>query len=499
MTKQTVQPSEDEGTPHFDVLIVGAGISGIGAAFHLQRDCPGMSFAVLESHDSYGGTWLIHRYPGARSDSDLFTFGYAFKPWKGAPIATRAQILSYLGEVIAENKLGPRIRYRHTIQSAAWSSETGLWTLQVSCGDASSIKQLTTRFLWMCQGYYRHSEGYTPPWAGTESYEGRLVHPQQWPDDLDCANKKVLIIGSGATAATLVPAIADQCEHVTMLQRTPTYFATGRNADALADELRQLEVDDEWIHEIIRRKVVHDRVALMQRAHDEPQALREQLLSAVRAHLGPDYDVDKHFSPPYRPMQQRVAFIPDGDLFKAIRADKASVVTDEIERFTTTGVLLKSGQSIDADIVITATGFHLSLMGDIQFTIDGKALMLPDTVSFRGIMLTGVPNFAWIFGYNLYSWTLRSDLVAAFVCRLLQHMREQGHQRVMPALRPEDADMRVGPWVEPDKFNSGYFMRGQHLFPKRGDKPEWQHSQDYAYERQALPGVNLDDALFQYA
>lgn len=500
VTNKTVdQPNAAEIDEHFDVLIVGAGISGIGAAYHLQRDCPGLSFAVLESHESYGGTWLIHRYPGARSDSDLFTFGFGFKPWKGAPIATRAQILDYLGEVIEENNLQPRIRYRQTIRTAAWCEETKLWTLEVSSGDGSATSRCTTGFLWMCQGYYRHSEGYMPQWPGVELYKGELVHPQNWPEDLDYDGKKVLVIGSGATAATLVPAIADRCDHITMLQRTPTYFATGRNADALADELRRLRVNDEWIHEILRRKVVYDRAAIMRQAVENPDGLREQLLAGVRSYLGPDYDVGKHFTPPYRPMQQRVAFIPDGDLFKCIRDGKASVVTDQIERFTGTGVLLKSGESIEADVVIAATGFNVSLLGDIEVSIDGKPLVLSDTVTFRGIMFTGVPNFAWTFGYAVYSWTLRSDLVAVFVCRLLQHMRSRGFHRVTPSLRPADANMKLQAWVDPEQFSSGYLMRSQHLFPRRGDKPEWQHSQDFVYESEALPTVDLDDPLFRYA
>ncbi len=481
------------------MLVVGAGISGIGAAYHLQRDCPHLSFMVLDSHESYGGTWLIHRYPGARSDSDLFTFGYGFKPWTGAPIATRSQILDYLGEVIEENSLQSRIRYRQTIRTAAWCEESKLWTIEVSSGDEPGTVRFTTWFLWMCQGYYRHSEGYMPRWPGLETYKGELVHPQNWPEDLDYAGKKVLVIGSGATAATLVPAIADRCGHVTMLQRTPTYFATGRNADALADELRRLEVDDGWIHEIMRRKVVYDRAAIMRQAEENPEALKEQLLAGVRAHLGPDFDIDKHFNPPYRPMQQRVAFIPDGDLFKCIRDRKASVVTDQIERFTETGVLLKSGESIEADVVITATGFNVSLLGDIEVSIDGKPLNLSDTVSFRGIMFTGVPNFAWTFGYAVYSWTLRSDLVASFVCRMLRHMQAGGYERVVTALRPEDSSMKLEPWVDPEKFSSGYLMRSRHLFPRRGDKPEWQHSQDFVYESEALPKVDLDDPLFRYA
>ena len=300
------------------MLIVGAGISGVGGAYHLTKQCPGTSFVVLEAQESFGGTWLTHRYPGIRSDSDLYTFGYRFKPWTSAPIATAAEILHYMGEVIDENDLAPHIRYRHQIASASWSSRDKLWTIEATRTDTGEAVRFTANFLWMCQGYYRHSEGYTPEWDGMESFKGRIVHPQTWPEDLDYKGKNVVVIGSGATAATLIPAIADDCAHVTMLQRSPTYFRTGRNAIEIADELRELQIDETWIHEIVRRKILHDQAVFTTRSFSEPEAVKQELLGAVRCYLGPDYDVATHFTPRYRPWRQRIAFIPDGDLFAGI-------------------------------------------------------------------------------------------------------------------------------------------------------------------------------------
>jgi cation diffusion facilitator CzcD-associated flavoprotein CzcO len=486
-------------TEHFDVLIVGAGISGIGGAYHLTKQCPGTSFVVLESQDSFGGTWITHRYPGIRSDSDLHTFGYRFKPWRGQPIATAEQILSYMGEVIEENDLACHIRYRHLISSAHWSSETNRWTITATCSDTGDTVRLTANFLWMCQGYYRHSEGYTPNWDGMESFKGRMVHPQMWPDDLDYRDKKVVVIGSGATAATLIPAIAPDVAHVTMLQRSPTYFRAARNANELADMLRELKIDETWIHEIARRKILHDQDAFTRRTFEEPEEVKRELIEAVRAHLGSDYDVDTHFTPGYRPWRQRLAFVPDGDLFAGIRSGKASVVTDEIERFTETGLLLKSGKTLDAAIIITATGFNLCVLGDIDFTIDGKPLVFSDTVTYRGMMFTGIPNMAWVFGYFRASWTLRADLVADFVCRLLNHMKQNGARRVTVALRPADKDMSLLPWIDTENFNPGYMLRGMHLLPRRGAKPEWQHTQDYWTEKDEFPAIDLDDDIFVYA
>jgi len=490
--------SAAQSTEHFDVLIVGAGISGIGSAYHLTTQLPGTSFVVLETQESFGGTWLTHRYPGIRSDSDLYTFGYRFKPWTSAPIATAAEIRAYMGEVIAENGLEKHIRYRHQISSASWSSATNLWTIEATRTDSGEAATFTANFLWMCQGYYRHSEGYTPEWSGVETFKGRIVHPQRWPDDLDLSGKKVVVIGSGATAATLIPAIADSCGHVTMLQRSPTYFRTGRNAIELAETLRQLQISEEWIHEIVRRKILFEQDTFTRRSFTEPEAVKNELLGGIRAVLGPDYDIETHFTPSYRPWRQRLAFVPDADLFQGIKSGKASVVTDEIDRFNETGILLKSGKSLDADIIITATGFNLNVLGDIAFSIDGKPLDFAQTVTYRGMMFTGVPNMVWVFGYFRASWTLRTDLVADFVCRLLAHMKKKGARKVAPALRPQEDNMPLQSWIDPEHFNPGYLMRDMHLLPKRGDKPEWQHSQDYWAEKDEFPAIDLDDPAFVY-
>jgi cation diffusion facilitator CzcD-associated flavoprotein CzcO len=334
-----------QATEHFDVLIVGAGISGIGSAYQLAKQLPDTSFVILESQESFGGTWITHRYPGIRSDSDLHTFGYSFKPWVGPPIATAAEILSYMGEVIDENDLGKNIRYKHRIETASWSSESNLWTIDAVKTDTGEPVQFTANFLWMCQGYYKHAEGYTPEWLDLAKFKGNIIHPQNWPDDLSVEGKKVVVIGSGATAATLVPAIADKCEHVTMLQRSPTYFRLGRNAIELAEQLRQLQVKEEWIHEIVRRKILFEQDAFTKRCLSEPEQVKKELLGQISAVLGPDYDIDTHFTPSYRPWRQRIAFVPDADLFHGIKSGKASVVTDEIERFTEDGILLKSGKS----------------------------------------------------------------------------------------------------------------------------------------------------------
>jgi cation diffusion facilitator CzcD-associated flavoprotein CzcO len=487
-----------DNTQHFDVIIAGAGISGVGAAYHLTTQCPGTSFVVLETQNGFGGTWRTHRYPGIRSDSDLHTFGYRFKPWTSAPIATAAEILSYMGEVIEENGLSRHIRYGHTISSARWSSQENLWTIEAVRTDTGETVRFTANFFWMCQGYYRHAEGYTPEWEAMEAFKGRIVHPQKWPDDLDYKNKKVIVIGSGATAATLIPSIAGECAHVTMLQRSPTYFRTGRNAIEIAETLRTLQVDETWIHEITRRKILHDQDAFTRKTFEGPEAAKKDLLSAVEAYLGSDYDIATHFTPTYRPWRQRIAFIPDGDLFRGIKSGKASVVTDEIDRFTETGILLKSGKTLEADIIVTATGFNLGANGDIEFEIDGKPLDFADTVTYRGMMFTGVPNLVWVFGYFRASWTLRVDLVADFVCRLLKHKKTIGARKVIPALRPEDSNMHLLPWIDPENFNPGYMMRGMHLLPKRGDKPEWQHNQDYWAEKDEFPAINLGDRAFVY-
>ena len=488
----TVRPVE-----HFDVLIVGAGISGVGTAYHMQDQAPDKTFVVLEAFETFGGTWHTHKYPGIRSDSDLYTFGYRFKPWVGAPIASAAEIKKYMGEVIADNHLDRHIRYRHRITAASWSSLENKWTVQVTNLATDEHFQMSANFLWMCQGYYKHAEGYTPEWPGMEAFKGRIVHPQSWPDDLDYKGKKVVVIGSGATSATLVPAMAKDVEHITMLQRSPTYFVPGRNANELADTLRQLEIKEEWIHEIVRRKVLFDQKVIADLGFNQPDFLKEQLLEGIKPLLPEDFDM-KHFTPSYRPWQQRIAFVPDGDLFAGIKEGKASVVTDEIETFNENGILTKGGVQLDADIVVTATGFHLSVLGDIPFDLDGEPLEWSQTVTYRGMMFTGVPNLAWVFGYFRASWTLRVDLMADFVIRMFRLMEEKGAKRVTPQLRPEDADMEIGPWMDPDNFNPNYLMRAQHLMPKSGKKDEWKHNQDYWLEKDILPNADLEDGCLRF-
>ncbi len=483
---------------HFDVLIVGAGISGVGGAYHLTQQCPDKSFVMIETMGSFGGTWKTHTYPGIRSDSDLYTFGYRFKPWTGPPIATADEILTYMGEVIDDNDLDRHIRYNHTITAATWSTDDRRWTLEVTRTDTGEQVSFTGNFLWMCQGYYRHSRGYTPEWEGMDRFNGEIVHPQTWPDDFDYRDKQVVVIGSGATAATLIPAMADECGHVTMLQRSPTFFVARPNSNEMADTLRELDIPEEWTHEIVRRKILHDQAAVIELSFKHPDLVREELYKGIREILGEDFDVSPHFTPAYRPWQQRLALIPDGDLFHTIAAGDASVVTDEIVEFTETGIQLRSGDHLDADIIITATGFELSVLGDIDFSIDGEPLVFSDTVGYRGTMFTGVPNMAWIFGYFRASWTLRADLIADFVCRLLKHMDEFDASTVTPVLRDEDSDMELLPWLDSDNFNPGYLMRAMHMLPSQGSNEPWCHSQDYWKDREDLPVADLDDGALVY-
>lgn len=492
MTQTPASPAE-----YFDVIIVGAGISGIGSAWHLQHDCPRKSFVILEAMDSFGGTWHSHRYPGVRSDSDLYTFGYSFKPWTEEPVATADRIMAYLREVVEENGIDRHIRYRQRIVAADWSSEEALWTLTVEQGGETLTYR--TRFLWMCQGYYRHAEGYTPDWEGMAEFEGQIVHPQTWPEDLDYAGKKVVIIGSGATAATLVPAMADKAAHITMIQRSPTYFNPGTNADDLADQLRALEIDETWIHAIVRKKLLEEQKGRIYRAAQEPEVVAQEMIAAVAEHLGPDVDLKKHFTPRYRPWQQRVAFIPEGDFFAPFKQGKASVVTDQIERFTPKGILLQSGEEVEADIIVTATGFNLCVLGDIAYTVDGAALDLAQTVTYQGMMFTGVPNLVWVFGYFRASWTLRVEMIAEVICRLLTHMDRIGAQKVTVEIPEALSHLPHLPWVDAENFNPGYLMRDMHLMPKRLDLPDWQHTQDYWSEKDRFAEIDVADGVFRYA
>ncbi len=483
---------------HFDVLIVGAGISGIGGAYHLQQYCPTKSFVLLETKDTFGGTWAQHTYPGIRSDSDLYTFGYSFKPWTGPPIASADQILTYMHEVIDDNDLRRHIRYQHTITRADWSSEDQQWVLDVERGDTGEQLRFTCGFLWMCSGYYRHSEGYTPDWPGMERYQGRIVHPQTWPDDLDYTGKRVLVIGSGATAATLIPAMADDCEHVTMLQRSPTYFYPRPNVDELADTLRELQIPDEWVHEIIRRRNLRDGQVIHQLSAEHPEMVIEELLTAARGYLGDDFDIDTHFRPKYLPWKQRLAVIPDGDLFKGISSGKVDVVTDHIDTFTEKGILLKSGTELEADIIVTATGFNLNVLGDAEFRLDGEPIDYPSAVTYRGVMFSDVPNMAVVFGYLRTSWTMRADLISDFVCRLLNHMDELGVTVCTPTLSEADRDMELGPFIPPEDFNPGYMIRGRALMPQQGTHAPWTASNDYYIEKDEFPVIDFDEPELQY-
>ncbi|WP_084419319.1 flavin-containing monooxygenase [Henriciella litoralis] len=478
-----------------DVLIVGAGISGVGAAYHLKTRYPGKKIAAFEALDSFGGTWKVHTYPGIRSDSDLYTFGYRDKPWTGPPIATAGEILTYMGEFIEENGLAPLIHYNHKITKAEWSSADKLYTVTYETPDGEH--QVKARFLWMCQGYYDLDKGYTPEWDGMDSFKGEIVHPQNWPDDIDLSGKKVVVIGSGATAATLVPNIASDCEHVTLLQRSPTYFVPGRNINELADELRRLEIDEEWIHTIVRKKVLVDQRDFTQRAREEPDAVKGELLEAVKAFLGEDFDM-KHFTPTYRPWRQRIAFVPDGDIFQGIASGKASVVTDHIDRFVPEGIKLKSGEILEADMIITATGFHLKFLGNIPFVVDGEPVNFNDRLTWRGMMIEDVPNMLFVFGYFRASWTLRVDLLGDFVIRLFEHMDEIGAAEIRPHVPAGVRSLERMSWMDTDDFNPGYLQRGQHLMPKRVDHPDWQHTQDYWHEKDALPALELDSEALVY-
>jgi cation diffusion facilitator CzcD-associated flavoprotein CzcO len=488
----------DMQTQHFDVLVVGAGISGIGSAYHLKTQCPDKSFCVLEGMESFGGTWLMHNYPGIRSDSDLFTFGYRFKPWTGKPIATGQEILDYMGQVIEDGGLTDHMRYGRQILTASWSSKKQIWTLVARNKATEKEETYTTNFLWMNQGYYKHAKGFTPEWPGMDQFKGKIVHPQTWPKDLDYKDKKVVIIGSGATAATVAPAIAADCEHVTVLQRSPTYFFPKPNENPFTTQLRAIDVDEATVHDLSRRQILKEQKDIVNLSRDYPDLVKAGLLDGVKAYLDDDY-VAKHFTPNYRPWRQRIAVVPDGDLFKGIKSGKASMVTDHIDTFTEKGILTKSGEELEADIIITATGFNLSVLGGIQFFVDNKEIDFAKSVTYRGMMFTELPNMAWVMGYFRASWTLRVDLIADFICRLLKHMDDKDCRQVSLELTEEDKKMELLPWGDTEEFNPGYLIRSMHLLPSRGATANWQHTQDYWEEKELLPKVDLDDEIFVYS
>jgi len=492
-----LQARSETAIKQLDVLIVGAGISGIGAARHLGDKCPGKSYALLESKEDFGGTWRQHTYPGIRSDSDLYTFGYGFKPWTGQPIASAASILDYMQETIDEADISQHIHYQQQVITASWSSSAQRWLVEARHKTTGAMQRYSATFLWMCQGYYQHDKGYTPEWTGMTDFKGPIVHPQTWPKDLDYTNKRVVVIGSGATAATLIPSMAKDCAHITMLQRSPTYFYTGENRNELADQLRALDTPEEWVHEIVRRSILKGAEDIQNFSVSNPEIVKEELFKVIRGILGEDFDMS-HFTPNYRPWQQRLAYVPDGDLFEGIKSGKVSVVTDHIERFTEKGILTQSGELLEADIIITATGFNLSVMGDIAFDVDGEAVDFGNTFAYRGMMNSGVPNMSFMFGYLRTSWTMRVDLVCDFVCRLLNHMDDKGLSVCTPTLREQDRDMAVNPWIEDEEFSAGYLKRKKHLMPNQGGNEPWKFSGNYYLEKDQLPAINLEEDTLVY-
>jgi monooxygenase len=481
---------------HFDVVIVGAGLSGIGAGVHLHERCPTKSYVILEGRPSMGGTWDLFRYPGIRSDSDMHTLGYRFKPWKAAKaIADGPSILDYVKETAAEYGVEDHIRYHHLVKSAAWSSEDAAWTVEALRKDTGESVKFTCNFLYMCSGYYSYRQGYTPEFAGLESYKGQIVHPQAWPEDLDYAGKRVVVIGSGATAMTLIPAMARDAGHIVMLQRSPTYVVSRPEKDVVANRLRSF-LPASWAYAITRWKNVTLQQMMYRKTRTEPEKVKALLLDMVRKELGPDYDVEKHFTPRYNPWDQRLCLVPNSDLFEAIRTGKASVVTDQIETFTETGIRLKSGEELKADIIITATGLNLVVLGEMEFTIDGAAVDFGNTWSYKGMMYSDVPNMVSTFGYINASWTLRADLTSEYVCRVLNQMDEAGAQVATPRLRATDREMPARPWI--DDFSSGYMQRMMHRFPKQGDREPWINPQNYTRDKKMIRHGAIDDGVLAF-
>lgn len=484
---------------HCDVIIIGAGISGIGAACHLQQQCPNKDYLILEARDAVGGTWDLFRYPGIRSDSDLYTYGYDFKPWYGRPIATGEEILGYLHEVVEENELEPHIRFGHRVSHAVWSTDKALWTIESKNSDGESCFFMSS-FLFMCQGYYNHDAGHRPDFPGEENFKGVIVHPQQWSENIDYDDKHMLVIGSGATAATIVPAVADRVAHVIQLQRSPSYYLPIENEeeDDMIKELRTLDLPEQWIYEIKRRRNLKGGREFTERALNEPDVVRQELLDMVADLLPAEFDIDPHFTPRYDPWKERMCLLPDGDLLKAIASGKASVVTDHIECMVEDGILLKSGQKLKADIIVTATGIELCGLGNIAFTVDGSPVSLPETWTYKGIMISDMPNLAWIFGYIRSSWTLRSDLIAHYVCRLLNYMDEIGVRQCTPRLRPKDRTMVAKPFIDPADFAPGYMRRGASRLPKQSNREPWINHQDYYLEKDTIPVASFDDGVLQF-
>jgi cation diffusion facilitator CzcD-associated flavoprotein CzcO len=473
----------------FDVLIVGAGLSGIGAAVHLQQNCPNETYAILEGRDAIGGTWDLFRYPGIRSDSDMYTLGYRFKPWKSAKaIADGPSIRSYIRETATEHGINQHIRFGHKATNAAWDSETARWTV------TTNKSTLTCRFLYMCSGYYNYGQGHRPTWEGEAEFKGQIIHPQFWPESLDYKGKRVVVIGSGATAVTLVPAMADTAAHVTMLQRSPTWMVSRPGSDAIANALKAI-LPAQMAYDIVRWKNVTLGQYFYKQTRSNPGKVRELLLKRLAKLLPADYDLETHFTPGYNPWDQRLCLVPDADLFNAITAGKAEIVTDQIAKFEAGGIRLHNGKLLEADIIVTATGLKLEALGGMTVTVDGETRRTADALAYKGMMFSGIPNLAQSFGYINASWTLRSDLIADYVCRLLKHMRKTGVDIATPTPAADVVPERLAMDLQ-----SGYVQRGADALPRSGNRAPWMVTADYKYDRKELmEGPVTDEMAFARA
>lgn len=480
-------------TEHVDVLVVGAGISGIGAGYHLQTNCPDRSYAIFEGRADLGGTWDLFRYPGIRSDSDMYTLGYSFKPWTEAKaIADGPSIMKYLRNTVRDYGIDKKIRFGLHVKRAAWSTPDACWTVDAERVGTGEAVQITCNFLFMCSGYYNYESGYTPDFAGLEDYGGKVVHPQKWTPDIDYAGKRVVVIGSGATAVTLVPELAKQAAHVTMLQRSPTYVISRPAEDKIANGLRRI-LPSSMAYSITRWKNVLMGMYFFSLCRRKPAVAKKGILDLVRAELGPDYDIQTHFTPKYNPWEQRLCLVPDSDLFQSLKSGRASVVTDHIETFTKTGLKLTSGLELPADLVVTATGLRMQVLSDLHITVDGVQIHHTSKMIYKGMMYSDVPNMAFSFGYTNASWTLKADLTSEFVCRLLNHMQKTGTRQCTPRLT--DTTVTYEPFVD---FSSGYFQRSLDQLPRQGSKKPWKLNQNYALDIMTLKYGKLDDGTMEF-
>ncbi len=476
-----------------DILIVGAGLSGIAAAYYLQKRCPSKSVAIVEGRDAIGGTWDLFRYPGVRSDSDMYTLGYRFRPWTGEKaIAEGPAILQYIRDTARKFGIDKRIRFNQRVRQISWSSAAAAWTVDIQRGIEGEVARMRCKFLFMCSGYYRYDRGYTPEWPSMERFDGEIVHPQAWREDIDYAGKRIVVIGSGATAVTLAPALAERAAQVTMLQRSPTYVVSGPPRDDASL----------WLHErlplrlaawLARWRSILRQITFFHSARRQPQETRANIMQGIRLELGPDFDVERHFGPRYKPWDQRLCLVPDADLFRAISEGKVSVVTENIDCFVEEGIRLESGELLQADIIVTATGLVMKIMHGVQITVDGAPVKLGDTLSYKGMMYSGIPNLASVFGYTNASWTLKAELICEYVCRLLNHMERRGYDQCVPRLDAEAVETDA--FVD---FSSGYVQRALDALPKQGRRRPWKVYQNYLKDLLVMRFGALHDGVMEY-